>query len=399
MIKSASGNHLRFLLLAISVCLTSPVRGADGASSDFLRHEDFRGRPALVLSNDVLEVTVLPFGGAIASIVLKDDREKTNPMWDSLRAAREAGRVPRNSGTLGHFVCIDGFGPVSPDEREAGLPGHGEAHTLPWSLQSATREGKVVRLVQAVQLPRVHEVYTRTMEIADGENVVHVHSTLENLLDFDRPVRWTEHATIGSPFLEPGVTVVDMSRNRAMTRPDQKGRPGVIHRLPAGKEFEWPMAPSADGGKIDLRAAPLTPNSLDHTSHLMDPDQRLAYVTALHPKKRLLLGYIFKQAESPWLQTWESYPPKGMMARGLEFGTQAFDQPAREVITQNRLFGALLYRWLPARRKIETKFLMFWTPTPEGFLGVDDIQVDSKLLRIRDERSGKVITLSTSKSL
>ena len=399
MTKSPSCSRMHVILLAILTFLVGRAGAADDGSGEFLRHEDFRGRPALVLSNDVLEVTVLPLGGAIASIVLKNDREKTNPLWDSLRSDMEAGRPLRTSGSVGHFVCVDGFGPVSSDEREAGLPGHGEAHTLPWSLQSATREGKVVRLVQAVQLPRAHEVYTRTMEIADGENVVQVHGTLENLLDFDRPVRWTEHATIGSPFLEPGVTVVDISRNRAMTRPDRKDRPGVIHRLPAGEEFEWPMAPSADGGKIDLRAAPVAPNSLDHTGHLMDSDQRLAYVTALHPKKRLLLGYIFKQAESPWLQTWESYPRKGMMARGLEFGTQAFDQPAREVITQNRLFGALLYRWLGARQKIETTFLMFWTRTPEGFLGVDDIQVGPRLLRIRDERSGKVITLKTSKSL
>jgi len=397
--KSPRRSCMGLFLVATVACLIGPATAADNGGGEFLRHEDFQGRPALVLSNDIIEVTVLPFGGAIASIVLKDDGGKMNPMWDALRAGREAGRAPRAGRAVGHFVCVDGFGPVSAEEREAGLPGHGEAHTLPWVLRSAKKEGRVARLVQSVQLSRVHEVYTRTMEIADGENVVHVRGTLENLLDFDRPVRWTEHATIGSPFLEPGVTVVDMSRNRAMTRPDRGDRPGVIHRLPAGEEFEWPMAPSAEGEKIDLRAAPVSPNSLDHTGHLMDPDQRLAYVTALHPKKRLLLGYIFKQAESPWLQIWESYPPTGVMARGLEFGTQAFDRPARQVISQNRLFGALLYRWLPAKGRIETSFLMFWTPTPEGFLGVDDIQIEAGRIRIRDETSGKVITLNTSKSL
>ena len=403
MTKSRSCRCVYFFLIAIVAFLVSPVDAADKAANDvnseFLRHEDFQGRPALVLSNDVLEVTVLPFGGAIASVVLKDNAERMNPMWDSLRGEREAGRTPRPDRAVGHFVCVDGFGPVSADEREAGLPGHGEAHILPWSLQSAKKERGVSRLVQSVQLPRVHELYTRTLEIADGENVVHVHSTLENLLDFDRPVRWTEHGTIGSPFLEPGVTVVDMSRNRAMTRPDRAGGSGVIHRLPAGEEFEWPMAPSTEGGKIDLRAAPVSPNSLDHTGHLMDPGQRLAYVTALHPKKRLLLGYIFRQAESPWLQTWESYPPTGVMARGLEFGTQAFDQPARDVVTQNRLFGALLYRWLPARGTIETDYLMFWTRTPDGFAGVDDVQVFPHKIRIQDETSGKVIELKTSQSL
>ena len=131
----------------------------------------------------------------------------------------------------------------------------------------------------------------------------------------------------------------------------------------------------------------------------MDPGQRLAYVTALHPKKRLLLGYIFRQAESPWLQTWESYPPTGVMARGLEFGTQAFDQPARDVVTQNRLFGALLYRWLPARGTIETDYLMFWTRTPDGFVGVDDVQVYPHKIRIQDETSGQVVELKTSQSL
>ena len=66
-------------------------------------------------------------------------------------------------------------------------------------------------LTQAVQLPRVHEVYTRTLRMADGENVVYVNGTLLSLLDFDRPINWAEHATIGSPFLDPGVTVVDIS--------------------------------------------------------------------------------------------------------------------------------------------------------------------------------------------
>ena len=118
---------------------------------------------------------------------------------------------------------------------------------------------------------------------------------------------------------------------------------------------------------MDLRAAPAEPNSIDHTGHLMAPNQRLAFVTALHPTKRLLLGYVFRRAEFPWLQTWEFYPPRGVRARGLEFGTQAFDRPRRDVITQNQLFGELLYRWLPARATIETRYLMFWGRTRRAF--------------------------------
>ena len=81
------------------------------------------------------------------------------------------------------------------------------------------------------------------------------------------------------------------------------------------------------------------------------------------------------------------------MARGLEFGTQAFDLPRREVVTQGRLFGTLLYRWLPARSAIEAGYAMFLTETPEGFSGVDRVEWDSGILRLHDNRSGQRIQL------
>ena len=380
----------RFLTPALSFAATLLA-----APPDYLADGDFHGQPALVVSNDKLELKVLPFGGAMVSLVLKDDVEKMNPMWDSFQADIEAGKPIREGGSVGHFVCVDGFGPVSPRERAAGLPGHGEAHTLPWVTRASSKQGRVASITQAVQLPRVHEVLSRTIEMVNGENVVYVRSKLQSLLAFDRPICWAEHATIGSPFLERGVTVVDMSRNRALTRPHREGERPWQYRLASATEFEWPMAPTLDGGKVDLRAAPKPSNSLDHTGHLMTGRDH-AFVTALHPQKRLLLGYVFKTSEFPWLQIWESYPPEGMMARGLEFGTQAFDLPRRTVITDNRIFGELLYRWLPANATIETSFLMFWTRTPKGFAGVSDIELKAGKLHIRDELSGQSMTLDAS---
>jgi hypothetical protein len=61
------------------------------------------------------------------------------------------------------------------------------------------------------------------------------------------------------------------------------------------------------------------------------------------------------------------YPPTRKMARGLEFGTQPFDVPRREVITAGPMFGTPKYRWLPAKSKIKTRFLLFYAPVPEGF--------------------------------
>lgn len=369
------------------------------SSEQAVRDGSFRTLPAHVLSNGVLDLTVLKTGGALASLTLADDPEKLNPMWDPMRAAHEAGKPVRAGGT-GHFLCVDGFGPVSEEERAAGLPGHGEAHRLPWKTESAAKSGNAVTLVQSVNLPVVQENYRRTVKLFDGDNVVEVRASLESLLGFDRPVCWAEHATIGSPFLEPGITVVDMSKNQALTRPyDEDQNPNRRHRLPSAVEFDWPMAPTVEGGSVDLRAAPTVLGSGDHTGHLMTPNGEYAWVTALHPEKRLLLGYIFKTSESPWLQTWESYPTEGMLARGLEFGTQTFDLPRREVISEGKRFGTPLFRWLPARSKIESTYLMFLVRTPEGFRGVGDVELREGEIQIKDQLTNQAMTLKTSARL
>lgn len=381
----------RFSLLLLLTC------GAVGWAADVDVSASYEDRAAIVVSNDKIELTVLPLGGPLASIVLRDDAEKLNPLWDSFRNDRESGRPVRMTGGVGHFTCVDGFGPVSEEESAAGSQGHGEAHRLYWSTVSATASGGEAKLVQTVQLPRLHETFTREISLRDGENVLLVRSTLKSLLSFDRPAVWAEHATIGSPFLERGVTVVDMSANRAKTRPRENGGDRLL--LASDVEFEWPMAPTKAGGKMDMRAPLKSGDQLDHTGHLMTPSGKHAWVTALHPEKGLLIGYVFPTADFPWLQTWQHYPEEGLMARGLEFGTQAFDLPRRTVIEENKLFGQLLYRWLPAMSEIKASYLMFWTRTPEGFEGVSDVRLEGGKLVIRDDRSGKSMELPTAQTL
>ena len=197
-------------------------------------------------------------GSTLASLTLADDSKKFSPLWNPMRMARELGRPVKFDGGAGLFVCVDGFGPTSAEERAAGLPGHGEAHTETFAVHSE-RQGSSTAVTLTARLPIVQEMFTRTFRVNDGENVVYVESELENLLGFDRPVNWAEHATIGSPFLEPGVTVVDVSGSRSQTRPYTSTEGGdVQQRLASGKDFTWPLAPGLDGKMVDLRKHPST---------------------------------------------------------------------------------------------------------------------------------------------
>ena len=356
----------------------------------------FEEQPAYLLSNGALELTVLPKGSTFASVVLADDPEKLSPLWNPMRLAREVGEKNTFDSALGHFICVDGFGPTSPEEETAGLPGHGEAHQTPFAVKFYAKEAGATTLTLEATLPITQERFARTVRLVDGEDVIYVQSELESLLGFDRPVFWAEHATIGSPFLEPGVTVVDMSAHRAQTRPYQPEKGGLPHRLPSGKDFTWPEAPGLHTRKIDVRAAPAEPNSGDHTTCLMDASRKLVFVTALHPSKRLLLGYLFKPQEYPWTQNWEYYPPTKKLARGMEFSTQPYDVPRREVVQLNSMFGAPVYRWLPAKTKIESRFVMFYAHTPEGFTKVDDVRFENGKITIEDHKAHKQVTLTAS---
>jgi len=82
--------------------------------------------------------------------------------------------------------------------------------------------------------------------------------------------------------------------------------------------------------------------------------------------------------------------------RGLEFATQPFDVPRRDAIQRNSLFGAPTYRWLPAKSKISSRFLIFFAQATEGMQQVDDVRLEGGQLTIEDRKTGKQLVLAAS---
>jgi len=377
-----------FVLAAVLVAQGPPVEDST-----------FENYPSVTLANGKVALTIMRKGSTLANLVLTDDPEKFSPFWNPMRMSRELGREPKFDGGAGLFVCVDGFGPPSDAEKAAGLPGHGEAHSQVYDIQSS-RAGAVTSVTAKANLPILQEVFTRTFRAVDGENVIYVSSELESKLGFDHPVNWAEHATIGSPFLESGATVVDISGSRSRTRPyPQVNDPQGTRRLASGQDFTWPLAPGLNGKSIDLRETPDNPHYVDHATTLLDPGRELEWASAINVKKRLILGYVFKRVEYPWLQYWGYYPATQKFARGMEFGTQPFDVPRREVISAGSMFDTPRFRWLPAKSTIQTHFLLFYARVPENFRKVDDVRLEGHQLLIEDKASHQQVTLNASLDL
>ena len=100
----------------------------------------------------------------------------------------------------------------------------------------------------------------------------------------------------------------------------------------------------------------------------------------------------------PWLMSWMNYTGDNRAARGMEFSTQPFDVSHQETVAMSPLFGTPTFRWLPAKAKLQTRFLMFYAKVPEGFTRIDDVVLEGGKITVVD-RSGQRLVLPASRGL
>jgi hypothetical protein len=257
------------------------------------------------------------------------------------------------AGIMGHNLCLDIFGGPSADEAAAGVTAHGEGSVATYAIEEAS-DGLLMHADLPLALTRVE----RRIRLAG--DVVHVEETVENVGAMDRPIGWTEHVTLGPPFLEPGVTEFRASATRSCVF---DGTFGVADYLVPGATFDWPDAPLAGGGHVSLERLRAVPSSSAYTAHLMDQSRGDAFFVAFSPSHRLAFGYTWRTRDFPWMGIWEENrsrtpPPWNgeTLTRGLEFGVSPIPESRREMVERHRLFGVPTYRWLPARGRIVARY-------------------------------------------
>jgi hypothetical protein len=188
-----------------------------------------------------------------------------------------------------------------------------------------------------------------------------------------------EHATFGPPFAEPGKTMLDASVTGGQVGP---GRAGAGSLQP-GSAVDWPRGVDFNGATVDLRPFQPRPHSGTYYALRLNPDRAEQFFTLYHPDYRVLIGYLFSAANTPWLADWQEnqsstvLPWNGqVVARGIEFGTSPFAEGLRKSVERGSLLGAPAYRWIGARQRLGTEFTVFLTEIPQGFAGVKDARME-----------------------
>src|SRR5262245_8810507 len=287
------------------------------------------GRRATFIENANLRVTVLKEGGHIAEIL--DKRSGVNPLWIPLWSSIEPSsydpqKYPEYgggsdarllAGIMGHNLCLDIFGGPSDEEFAAGITAHGEGSVASYDISETHGQ-----LTLRTRFPLAQIRFQRRLVLID--QTIRITETVEGLCAFDRPVGWTQHVTLGPPFLEKGRTEFRSSARRSKVFESEFGTAAY---LKTGSEFEWPMAPRSDGGVADLQVFNDAPVSSGYTAHLMDPGREHAFFVAHSPLFHLSFDYLWKRADFPWMGIWEESHSRtnarwnGKSAtRGMEFG-------------------------------------------------------------------------------
>jgi len=301
----------------------------------------YRGRRATSIENEFVRVTVLDEGGHIAEIL--DKQSGVNPLWTPPWGSIEPSTYdPRKhpeygadaeskllSGIMGHNLCMDIFGGPSAEEAAAGLTVHGEASVAKWFVTAGN-----TGLTQEARLPQAQLRVVRSIDL--DHRTVNVIETVENESATDRPIAWTEHVTLGPPFLEKGAT-----------------------------EFRAPVTKSLvlEEGNGDLERYTDAPVSGGFSTHLIDPARGWAFFVAWSPGSQVALGYVWRRADFPWLGVWEENHSRSgapwngrTLTRGMEFGASPVAETRRQMIERGSLFGVPAFRWIQARARVEVRY-------------------------------------------
>jgi hypothetical protein len=336
----------------------------------------YQSRRAWTLENRHVRVTVLVEGGHVAEIVPAGTG--VNPLWTPPWASIEPSAYdPAKhpgyggdaesrllAGIMGHNLCLDIFGGPSAEEAAAGLTVHGEASIAPYQIA-----GSATEVTMRATFPQAQLAFERVVRLSPSAAVVEFTETVENLTACDRPIGWTQHVTLGAPFVAPGKTHFRASATRSKVFEsdftDGKGY------MKIAAEFDWPFVPCDGGGKADMRVFPDADVSGAFSTHLMDPEREHACFTAWSPESRVAIGYVWRRTDFPWLGIWEENrsrtqsPWNGKtITRGMEFGASPMPETRRQMVERGSLFGVPAFRWIPARSRVVAEYRAAVAVTP-----------------------------------
>ncbi|MDP7276654.1 MAG: hypothetical protein QF363_14330 [Planctomycetaceae bacterium] len=343
------------------------------------------------LKNDQAVVRITLAGGGITEFRLTDSR--LNPLNWTIEGLEPI--VDGQPFLQGHFLCLDRWGAPSEAEAKRGVPFHGEAPRTRWKLTRPVKPSDVEPFAEMqVRLQLAGLSVRRKLVMDRKSSVVLVREAVTNDRKLGRIYNMVQHPSIAPPFLD-ATTVVDSNAIHGFLQEAE---------VPAtsAQAARWPRM-KINGKWVDLRH--LRPGKKNETGHdvssfVFDDTSGHGWVTAVHPGSGLLLGYVWKTRDYPWLNIWRYRREGKVMARGLEFGTTGLHQPFQALVARGRILDRPLMSFIDAGKTVTREYLMFLMKVPTGYTGVSRLELTREAVTLVERKpGGRTLQLTLDLSL
>jgi len=316
-----------------------------------------------ILSNRVATLKVNLQGGGIVSYPLNDS--PLNPFsW----------RSKWTPGCDGFFLCFDRVGPPSSEDKKIGIPPHGEAHAVRWTVL----EQAELRLRVQCDLPLVKMSVIREYHLYPGSSVCRITDHFKNNNSFEKPYNILMHPSLGPPFLDDQI-LVDCNADAGFVNTKK------VAELP-GKTVAWPAFNSVDlhhmkDGQsmvVNYRTAPGVSNG---------------WACIANPAKGLLVGTLWNTADYPWIRVWREWKDNAPAALGVEFGSSPLAMPFEKIEQIGDIMGLQTLQTLPPGGETEHTFSLFLSKIPADYSGTGNLRLESEYLVLEEKDSERRTTL------
>ena len=333
------------------------------------------GRPSIVFEGEVAKAVVDIGGGAIVDFHL--EKRPLNPLsWGQEGESTE-------DRWMGHFVCLDRWGAPGDGEAANGMPFHGEASRVGWQIQRGPeKRGDAIEADMSALLPMAGLKIERHMAMSSKTAYMTVTERVTNRNKLGRVYNMVQHPSIAAPFLSTATLV------------DCNGRKGFMDSSPMPNPEEpavfWPQA-LKNGLPLNMRRFP-DPNHPDmsadagtiHDVVSYVIEEEYGWITACNPKEQLLIGYVWRRSDYPWVIEWRHLENGVPAAIGLEFGTTGLHQPPAVLVSKHQIFGRRLFDYLDTGESAERSYGVFLSEIPGTYRGVARIVVEDGTLTVKE---------------
>ncbi|MGD9558663.1 MAG: hypothetical protein AB7V25_16680 [Mangrovibacterium sp.] len=292
--------------------------------------------------------------------------------------------TPGDPPFAGHFLCFDRWGPPSEAEKANGFTHHGEAIMQRWTVTELLHRGQeLAGCTMGCSLPMAGLELSRKIELQEEEPVVSVTEQIQNLNKYGRMFNIVQHVTLAPPFLDRS-TFFDNNVEKGF---ENREDGSLDQEEPV---LRWPET-IHNGEKVSFRQ--FTGDWPRVSSFTFGQDDQYGWTVASSHLHHLLIGYIWKINDYPWINFWRSMDGQIPAAFGMEFGTTGLHEPFPVVARKGKIFDRNIYDFLDAGEVITKSFTAFLAEIPNGYQGVDQVRIEPGRLIIREKNktSGEII--------